>query len=67
MLEKLGCSKSKDTLECLQNLDPEVFVDPELGAEVWPVQDSNSLNPILPFNPLEQLVTGQFNRLYITL
>ena len=62
MLEKLGCSESKDTLKCLQNLDSEAFVDPELEAEVWPVQDINSPNPILPFNPLEQLVTGQFNR-----
>jgi len=62
MLEKLGCLESKDTLECLQNLDSEAFVDPELGAQVWPVQDTNSPNPILPFNPMEQLVTGQFNR-----
>ena len=62
MLVKFGCSESKDTLKCLQNLDSEAFVDPELEAEVWPVQDINSPNPILPFNPLEQLVTGQFNR-----
>ena len=26
------------------------------------VQDTTATSPVLPFNPLEQLLTGQFNR-----
>ena len=38
MLEKLGCAEAKNIRECLLLLDAEAFVDPNLGALVWPVQ-----------------------------
>ena len=40
-LEKLGCAGTEVKLQCLQNLDSEVFIDPELEAQVWPVQVRN--------------------------
>ena len=41
MLEKLGCAKAKDIRDCLLLLEAEAFVDPNLDAQVWPVQVQN--------------------------
>ena len=41
MLEKLGCAKAKDIRDCLLLLEAEAFVDPNLNAQVWPVQVQN--------------------------
>ena len=38
ILEKLGCADTGDRLQCLRLLDAEVFIDPKLDAQVWPVQ-----------------------------
>ena len=38
VVEKLGCANADDQLECLRLLDAEAFSDPELDAQVWPVQ-----------------------------
>ena len=44
MLEKLGCAEAKDIRNCLLLLEAEAFVDPNLGAQVWPVQVHNHKN-----------------------
>ena len=41
MVEKLGCAEAKDIRDCLLLLDAEAFVDPNLDAQVWPVQVYN--------------------------
>ena len=41
MVEKLGCAEAKDIRDCLLLLDAAAFVDPNLGAQVWPVQVDN--------------------------
>ena len=38
VVEKLGCSNADDQLECLRLVEAEAFIDPELDAQVWPVQ-----------------------------
>ena len=38
ILEKLGCADTSDRLQCLQLLHAEVFIDPKLDPQVWPVQ-----------------------------
>jgi carboxylesterase type B len=60
IVDKLGCGGTVDVLGCLQLLDQEAFLGVE--AEVWIVQDSWAQRPVLPHNPLEQLVTGAFHR-----
>ena len=72
----LGCQE--DTLACLQDLDLATFLEPVglIGEEQRPVQvgrftrlykhlfsqDTAAARPVLPFNPLEQLMTGSFHR-----
>ena len=46
MLEKLGCAEAKDIRNCLLLLEAEAFVDPNLGAQVWPVQVHNHQNDV---------------------
>ena len=56
----LGCQE--DTLACLQDLDLGTFLEPVglIGDQQW--LDSAAAQPVLPFNPLEQLMTGSFHR-----
>ena len=66
------------TLACLQTSDFDFvnnlkdITDPdettydttaELKFWFWPIIDSYSSNPVLPMDPLEALMTGQFNRI----
>ena len=67
-----------DTLVCLQNTDfdfvndAKMITDPmetsyDVSAETkfsfWPTLDSYASNPFFPMDPLEALMTGQFNRI----
>jgi len=65
VLEALGCVDSEEKLFCLQSPDVEAFIDPELGVSLAPVQDHTSSDPVLPYNPLHQMLTGHFHRVPI--
>merc|ERR1712066_552748 len=77
VLEALGCPQSLDrrSLDCLQRLDmaalignitddPTAYLDPniEYKFQFFPVIDSYASNPFLPLDPLEAMMTGQYNR-----
>ena len=76
-LEALDCPTGRDytSLECLQGVDmktmiqnitddPKALTDPNIKSKFWfaPVIDSFASNPFLPLDPLEALMTGQFNQ-----
>jgi len=61
----IGCDIA-DALECLQGKGKEELMP--VGSEYktlqyWMVQDSVSSNPVLPYNPLQQLMTGNVKKL----
>ena len=71
-------SLGHETLACLQNTDfdfvndAKMINDPisttyDLTADIkfwfWPIIDSYASNPFIPMDPLEALMTGQFNRI----
>jgi para-nitrobenzyl esterase len=63
VLDKLGCGGAVDVLACLQLLDWEAFLGQDTWApEAFLVQDTPAPHPVMPHNPLEQLVTGAFQR-----
>ena len=75
----LDCPPTLDqmTLQCLQNIEDFKKVeskitdsdscheDPrcDLKFVFWPAVDSYSSNPFLPLDPLEAMMTGQFNKI----
>jgi len=70
-LEKLEC-KLENALECLQGKDAESLLEysPEEVpgfdlTKYWLVQDSASASPLLPYNPLQQLVSGNVKKVPI--
>jgi len=65
VLEALGCADTEEKLFCLQSPDVAAFIDPELGVSLAPVQDHTSSDPVLPDNPLHQMLIGHFHRVPI--
>ena len=62
LLKELGCAKASQPLVCLQRLEVEALLNPEFEADLWTVQDNLSAKPVLPFDPLQQLVSGAFHK-----
>ena len=62
LLQVLGCDKASRPLDCLQGLEVEALLNPEFEADLWTVQDNLSAKPVLPFDPLQQLMSGAFHK-----
>ena len=62
VLKELGCATTNRPLDCLQDMNVEDLLNPEFEADLWTVQDNLSANPVLPFDPLQQLVSGAFHK-----
>merc|ERR1712215_176263 len=74
LLEKIGCNVP-DVIDCLQNKDVETLMEIspnntkveamdefEAATTYWMVQDYASTNPVLPYNPLQQLTVGNVKK-----
>ena len=62
LLRKLDCDKDIQSLDCLQSLEVKDLLNPEFEADLWTVQDNLSAKPVLPFDPLQQLLSGAFHK-----